>query len=207
MLKAYVDQGAKGFGEHKAGLPIDDRRMMALYEVCDDLDLPVLFHCDEQRGTDDPGLPGLERVLIAFPRVNFIGHGPGFWASISGDATAKDLGGYPKGHVAPGGALDRLFDAHKNLWGDLSAGSGAERGRPRPRLRPLLPAPPRRSATVRDRLPEAGPAGAAVRAAGRLRPARGGPNEDLPGECRPPAQGGGSEVGRVEHRAGGNPRA
>ncbi len=125
MLKAYVDQGAKGFGEHKAGLPIDDRRMMALYEVCDDLDLPVLFHCDEQRGTDTPGLPGLDRVLTAFPNVNFIGHGPGFWASISGDATAKDLGGYPDSHVTPGGALDRLFDAHKNLWGDLSAGSGA----------------------------------------------------------------------------------
>ena len=125
MLEAYVDQGAKGFGEHKAGLPIDDRRMMALYEVCEDLDLPVLFHCDEQRGTDAPGLPGLERVLTAFPNVNFIGHGPGFWASISSDATAKDLGGYPKGPVSPGGALDRLFDAHKNLWGDLSAGSGA----------------------------------------------------------------------------------
>jgi predicted TIM-barrel fold metal-dependent hydrolase len=125
MLKAYVDLGAKGFGEHKAGLPIDDRRMMALYEVCDDLNLPVLFHCDDQRGTDAPGLPGTERVLTAFPKVNFIGHGPGFWASISGDATAKDLGGYPKGPVAPGGVLDRLFDAHKNLWGDLSAGSGA----------------------------------------------------------------------------------
>jgi len=125
MLKAYVDQGARGFGEHKAGLPIDDRRMMALYEVCDDLDLPVLFHCDDQRGIDAPGLPGLERVLTAFPGVNFIGHGPGLWASISGDATAKDLGGYPKGPVAPGGALDRLFDAHQNVWGDLSAGSGA----------------------------------------------------------------------------------
>ena len=46
MVKEYVDQGAKGFGEHKAGLPIDDKRMMALYEVCDDLGLPVLFHCD-----------------------------------------------------------------------------------------------------------------------------------------------------------------
>ena len=44
MLKEYVDQGAKGFGEHKAGLPIDDPKMMALYEVCDDLRLPVLFH-------------------------------------------------------------------------------------------------------------------------------------------------------------------
>src|SRR5207249_4249653 len=48
MLKDYVDQGARGFGEHKAGLPIDDRRMMALYEACADLGLPVLFHCDDQ---------------------------------------------------------------------------------------------------------------------------------------------------------------
>ena len=125
MLRQYVDQGARGFGEHKAGLPIDDRRMMALYEVCEDLRLPVLFHSDEQRGTDAPGLPGLGRVLTAFPKVDFIGHGPGFWASISGGVGAKDLGGYPTGPVAPGGALDRLFDAHPNLWGDLSAGSGA----------------------------------------------------------------------------------
>jgi hypothetical protein len=125
MFQEYVDQGAKGFGEHKAGLPIDDPRMMVLYEECDALKLPVLFHCDEQRGTDAPGLPGLGRVLAAFPKVNFIGHGPGFWASISGDTDAKALGGYPKGPVAPGGALDRLFNAHMNLWGDLSAGSGA----------------------------------------------------------------------------------
>jgi predicted TIM-barrel fold metal-dependent hydrolase len=125
MLKEYVDQGAKGFGEHKAGLPIDHPRMRALYEVCEDLRLPVLFHMDEQRGTDAPGLPGLERVLKSFPTVPFIGHGPGFWASISGGVTAPDLGGYPRGPVKPGGALDRLFDAHSNLWGDLSAGSGA----------------------------------------------------------------------------------
>jgi len=30
-----------------------------------------------------------------------------------------------KDKVFPGGALDHLFDAHANLWGDLSAGSGA----------------------------------------------------------------------------------
>jgi len=125
MVKEYVDRGAKGFGEHKAGLPIGHPRMRALYEVCDDLRLPVLFHMDNQRGTDQPGLPGLERVLTDFPKVAFIGHGPGFWASISGDATARDLGGYPRGPVAPGGALDRLFQACPNLWGDLSAGSGA----------------------------------------------------------------------------------
>lgn len=125
MLKEYVDQGAKGLGEYKVGLPIDDPRSMKVYEVCDDLKLPVLFHCDNLRNTDKAGLPGLERVLKAFPNVNFLGHGPGFWASISGDLTDAGLGGYAKGKVAPGGALDRLFDAHKNLWGDLSAGSGA----------------------------------------------------------------------------------
>jgi predicted TIM-barrel fold metal-dependent hydrolase len=125
MLKEYVDQGAKGFGEHKAGLPIDHRLMQALYEVCDDLRLTVLFHTDAIRGTDVPGLPGLERVLRTFPKVNFIGHGPGFWASISGDVTARQLGEYPRGPITPGGALDRLFDAYLNLWGDISAGSGA----------------------------------------------------------------------------------
>ena len=76
----------RGFGEHKAGLPIDHPKMRALYEVCDDLKLPVLFHMDAERGTDQPGLPGLESVLKSFPNVPFIGHGPGFWASISGES-------------------------------------------------------------------------------------------------------------------------
>lgn len=125
MVKEWVDKGAKGFGEHKVGMPIDDPRMMTVYETCDDLKLPILFHSDNIRGTDKPGLPGLEHALKSFPNANFIGHGPGFWASISGDADAKALGGYPKGKVAPGGAIDRLLDGYKNLWCDLSAGSGA----------------------------------------------------------------------------------
>jgi predicted TIM-barrel fold metal-dependent hydrolase len=125
MLKEYVDQGARGLGEHKTGLPVDHPLSMKLYEACDDLNLPVLFHCDNLRNTDEAGLPGLDRVLSQFPNVNFFGHGPGFWASISGDLKSGELGKYPRGKVAPGGALDRLFDAHENLWGDLSAGSGA----------------------------------------------------------------------------------
>ena len=168
MLKEYVDQGAKGFGEHKVGLPIDDPKMMAAYEVCDDLKLPVLFHCDDIRGTDEPGLPGLGRVLAAFPNVNFIGHGPGFWASISGDVADRGPRRLSQGPRSfPGGALDRLFDAHPNLWGDLSAGSGSNAIGPRPGVRPGLPAPPRRPSPVRHRLPEARPGGPAVRAAGR----------------------------------------
>lgn len=125
MLKRYIDQGAKGFGEHKPGLPIDDARSMRLYSVCGRLGLPVLFHLDEQRNTDRPGLPGLEKALKEFPHTTFIGHGPGWWASIAGNVKQEDLGKYPKDAVAPGGAIDRLMDTYPNLYGDLSAGSGA----------------------------------------------------------------------------------
>src|SRR5262245_880852 len=125
MLKRWVDQGAKGFGEHKAGIRFDDPRNMALYAACSELKLPVLFHIDEQRNMDAPGLPGLEKALKEYPQVVFIGHGPGWWASISGDAKQADLGGYPKGPVASGGAIDTLMDKYPNLYGDLSAGSGA----------------------------------------------------------------------------------
>jgi predicted TIM-barrel fold metal-dependent hydrolase len=125
MLKRWVELGAQGFGEHKAGVRFDDPRNMALYAACSELKLPVLFHIDEQRNMDAPGLPGLEKALKEYPQVVFIGHGPGWWASISSDAKQADLGGYPNGPVAPGGAIDTLMDKYPNLYGDLSAGSGA----------------------------------------------------------------------------------
>lgn len=126
IIQAWVDQGAKGFGEHKVGLPFDDPLMMQVYEACQEIGIPLLFHCDTQRGKDEPGLPRLERALATFPKLNFIGHGPGWWASISGDVDeTSDLGAYPKTKVVPGGAIDRLMEKHPNLYGDLSAGSGA----------------------------------------------------------------------------------
>lgn len=125
MLKKYVDAGAKGFGEHKPGVAFDDKRNMVIYEACAELKLPLLFHIDNQRNTDKPGLPGLENALKTHPGCTFIGHGPGWWASISGGVTERDLGGYPKSKVAPGGAIDRLMEKYPNLYGDLSAGSGA----------------------------------------------------------------------------------
>ena len=135
MLNRYVEQGVKGFGEHKPGVPIDDAGSMELYAVCGELKLPVLFHLDEQRNTDEAGLPGLEKVLKAHPETTFIGHGPGWWASISGDMTTPDLGKYPTGPVAPGGAIDRLMDAYPNLYGELSADSGAGALEPRREVR------------------------------------------------------------------------
>ena len=39
--------------------------------------------------------------------------------------TEADLARYPDGPVAPGGAIDALMDKYPNMYGDLSAGSGA----------------------------------------------------------------------------------
>ena len=124
LLRRYKDAGARGFGEHKWGGAIDDPRNIELIRACAEVELPVLFHLDNNRNTDKPGLPGLERLLQAVPEATLIGHGPGWWASISAAATQKDLGGYPKGDVAAGGALDRLLSGYSNLFADLSAGSG-----------------------------------------------------------------------------------
>ncbi|MAT15218.1 MAG: amidohydrolase [Planctomyces sp.] len=121
-LRRYKDMGAKGFGEHKVGLPFNDPLMMRVYAACEEVGLPILFHLDTIRGTDQPGLPNLEEALATFPSLTFIGHGPGWWASISGDV--ESLGGYPKGDVAPDGAIDRLMEQYPNIYGDLSAGSG-----------------------------------------------------------------------------------
>lgn len=125
MLKRYQDAGAKGFGEHKPGVAANDPRNMVIYQACGEVGLPLLFHLDNQRNTDKPGLPNLEDAIKNNPKCNFIGHGPGWWASISGDVSQTGLGGYPKGKVAPGGAIDRLMEKYPNIYGDLSAGSGA----------------------------------------------------------------------------------
>jgi len=125
MLEKYRAAGARGFGEHKPGVAIDDPRNMALYAACHELKWPLLFHIDNQRNLDAPGLPGLAKAVGEHPNCQFIGHGPGWWASISGSTQQVDLGGYPKGKVAPGGAIDALMEKFPNLHGDLSAGSGA----------------------------------------------------------------------------------
>ena len=39
-----------------------------------------LFHIDNLRNLDKPGLPALENALRQNPNCNFVGHGPGWWA-------------------------------------------------------------------------------------------------------------------------------
>lgn len=127
ILSRWVEAGAKGFGEHKTGVAIDDARNMKIYAACAELKLPVLVHMDDVRNTDQLNLPGLAKVLSEFPTVNFLGHAIGWWASISGNVTAESRTKFPNvgEPVSPGGAIDALMEKYPNIYGDLSATAGA----------------------------------------------------------------------------------
>jgi len=135
LLRSAVKlHGVRVFGELKVRMHYDDPDALAMFHLCGDLGLPVIFHLDVvlppgsiqaarqhwYGGTID----NVERALKACPRTQFLGHAPGFWREISGDADTEPLA-YPKGKpVVPGGKLLKLLDRHKNLHCDLSAGSG-----------------------------------------------------------------------------------
>lgn len=122
LFDTFVERyGCKGFGEHVPGLPFDDPLCKTIYAKCDEHRLPLVI---EISGIcpDDPGLPRLEACMKEFPNCIFVGHGPGFWANISGDAEC--MSGYPTSPVTPGGAVDRLMAEYENLYADISAGSG-----------------------------------------------------------------------------------
>ena len=129
LLAEYRELGCVGIGEFIPDLYFDDPKCLNLYGQAGEAGLPVLFDMtatiERSYGVvDDPGQPRLERALRECPDTVFIGHGPAFWSEISGDVPEAERGGYPKGPVAPGGAVPRLMDEYANLWADLSAGSG-----------------------------------------------------------------------------------
>jgi len=124
MIARYVERGARGFGEMLAGLAIDDPRQMKLYEACENLGIPVLVHIDGFRNWDGLGLPGLERVLQAFPNLIVIAHALHWWSEISGDVREEDRSDYPRRPITPGGRVEYLLQNYPNLYGDLSANSG-----------------------------------------------------------------------------------
>ncbi len=126
MVRRAHAEGARGFGEHKVRLPVDDPRSLALYRLCGDLGLPVLLHFEY--GVYNWNFEAFEIVLREFPRTTFVGHAQAFWANVSADAPrdpdAPGYTAYPKGPVQPGGLTDRWLGEYPNLYADLSAGSG-----------------------------------------------------------------------------------
>lgn len=133
-LRAAVRMHAvRVYGELKIRIAFDDPDAIAMFRVCGELQLPVVFHIDipQQPPPAPPqrdywycvDIDRLEHVLKLCPETIFIGHAPGFWRHISGDGYSAP-GAYPKGDVSPGGRVPQLLAKYKNLYADLSAGSG-----------------------------------------------------------------------------------
>lgn len=121
-------------GEWKFRMPCDDPRCLELFRTAGRLGAPVVLHLDIPYMTDKQGkttyqagwyggtVANLERAMQACPETVFLGHAPGFWREISGDADTDPVM-YPKGPVVGQGRLIRLFETYPNLYGDLSASS------------------------------------------------------------------------------------
>jgi len=129
LFERFVEMGCVGIGEIGANLPYDDPRVVNLFRQCGDWQFPVTIHAtgvgEGQYGLiDEPGSPHLLNLLKQAPDTVIIGHGPGFWAQISANATPDDLLGYPKGPVREEGMVQRLLRDFPNMYADISAGSG-----------------------------------------------------------------------------------
>ena len=124
VLEGYLERGARGFGELKVGMAIDDERLEGVYELCAEYELPILFHTDRQSLTDDVGLPGLEGVLASYPEVDFVAHAHGWWAHMAADVESRDLGGIPEGSIDSRGRVWELLAEYDNIYGDLSTRAG-----------------------------------------------------------------------------------
>lgn len=122
IIEDYVKRGCRGVGENLAGIPIDDPLNQKLYEVCDKLKLPMIFHIDYWINRDKPGLPNLEKMLKKYRNMIFIMHGPWWWREISSENKGNKWAS--EGRIKPGGRVEYLLKKYKNIYGDLSAHSG-----------------------------------------------------------------------------------
>ncbi len=122
-------------GEWKFRINLDDPCCLRLFEKAGELKCPVVLHLDVPWLSNPDGkrefqknwfggtIQNLDSALLACPDVNFIGHGPGFWRELSGDASESSVL-YPNHRVTRGGGIQKLLEKHNNLFADLSAGSG-----------------------------------------------------------------------------------
>lgn len=134
LLEAAIGvYGVRVYGELKLRMMFDNLDAIRMYRFCGQKGLPVTVHIDYAfpTGRTYPrtdywyggGIEPFARAVRACPETIFLGHGPGFWAHISGDDKAESEA-YPSGPVLPDGAVVELLRECPNLWGDLSAGSG-----------------------------------------------------------------------------------
>ena len=130
LLEYYKKCGCRGVGEATFNMAFFDPLMQNYFRAVEKSGLTLTFHLAHRLGGcygiyDEPGLPGLEETLCRFPKLRMFGHSQTFWAEIGELETVSDRRGYPRGKVTREGAVPKLFRRCPNLFGDLSAGSGA----------------------------------------------------------------------------------
>ncbi len=130
VLCQYRDAGCKGVGEVICNMPFTDPFMQNFFRAVEETGMPMTIHVAHRVGdcygiVDDPGLPGLEETLGRFPKLRILGHSMPIWSEIGPLDTVHSRTGYPKGKVTEDGALVKIMRKRPNLYGDLSAGSGA----------------------------------------------------------------------------------
>jgi hypothetical protein len=102
ILKREMADGAIAFGEHYGvGLMFDDPKNLLLYEACEKVGLPVMFHIDQNKNMVEPGMARVDRVLKMFPKCNLVAHA--YWWRQLGNGTC-----------------DRQLQEHPNLYADMS---------------------------------------------------------------------------------------
>jgi len=133
LESAIAVHGVRVFGELKLRMMYDNPDALRMFRFCGQKKLPVIVHIDYEleTGAKYPrpnwwyggGVEALERAIQACPETIFIGHGPGFWAHISGDDQFSKVA-YPSGKVVPGGKVVTMLRQYPNLYAGLEAGSG-----------------------------------------------------------------------------------
>lgn len=129
LIDFYKRQGCHGMGEVLPNMEFLDPKMQNLFHHCENASFPLLFDLSGMKNKaygiyDDEGLPQLEKCLERFPNLVFIGHGPAFWSELGTLREGESRFSYLTTPIEREGAVVRLMREHKNLWVDLSAGSG-----------------------------------------------------------------------------------
>lgn len=127
ILRETLKDGAVSIGELKFHLALDSPEMRRVYDIAAELQVPVMMHIQTfphfaGELPYNTGYAQFDKVIRAYPRTNFIGHGDLFWAHISADVPTDR--GYPPGPIKTGGLTDRWLSEFPNLYADMSANSG-----------------------------------------------------------------------------------
>lgn len=117
-IRDAVENGCRGFGEHKVEIRINDEENVNLFRICGEYGLPVLIHIDNRF---NPDLEGFKDLISRLEETVFIVHGPGWWAHMGSEKTG-DV--YPKGRIGEPGEVLRILEEYKNVYADISAFSG-----------------------------------------------------------------------------------